>query len=90
MSSLSIYQYSYAYELEQSSYVMNLAYRTLCLIAHTTYMIRLRIKLRWRFVMPSGLLESYAYRSVGLKSWGDLDSIPIHGHGARVYGDLRI
>ena len=67
---LSIYQYSYAYELEQSSYVMNLACRTLCLITHTTYMISPTPKLRWWFVVPSGLPVSYACQSVGSKSWG--------------------
>ena len=44
---LSYYQYSYAYEIELSSYVISLAYRTLCLIFHTIYMVRLRPKLRW-------------------------------------------
>jgi len=39
---LSYYQYSYAYEIELSSYV----FRTLCLIVHTTYMFRPRPKLR--------------------------------------------
>jgi hypothetical protein len=65
---LSFYQYSHAYELEYgscvmilayelaySSYVMNLACRTLCLIIHTTYMGRIRAKLWWQFVVPSGL-----------------------------------
>jgi hypothetical protein len=42
---LSYYQYSYAYELELSSYVIHLAYRTLCLILHT-YMFRSRPELR--------------------------------------------
>ena len=55
-----IYQCSYAYELEQSSYVISLAYESLCLIIHTTYMIRLRSKLRWQFVVPSGRPLSYA------------------------------
>jgi hypothetical protein len=57
---LSFYQYSGAieleytfhviiltYELAYSFYVMNLTYKTLCLIIHTTYMIRIRTKLRW-------------------------------------------
>ena len=81
---LSYYQYSCAieleysfyviimtYELAYSSYVMNLAYRTLSLIIHTTYMIRIRAKLRWRFVVLSGLPMSYACRSVGSESRGD-------------------
>ena len=40
------YQYSYVIELEQSSYVIHLAYETLCLNFHTTYMIRPRPKFR--------------------------------------------
>jgi len=56
----STYQYSHTYELEYSSYVMimsyelayssyvmNLTCRTLSLIIHVTYMIRIRTKLRW-------------------------------------------
>jgi hypothetical protein len=39
------YQCSYIMKLEQSSYVIHLAYRTLCLIFHT-YMFRPRPKLR--------------------------------------------
>ena len=46
MCLLSYYHYSYAYEIELSSYVIRLAYRTLCLILHTTYMFRPRAKLR--------------------------------------------
>ena len=45
-SLFSLYQYSYAIELEQSPYVICLAYRTLCLNAHATYMVRIRSKLR--------------------------------------------
>jgi hypothetical protein len=57
-----------AYELEYGSYVMNLAFRTLCLTFHTIYMMRIRAKLRWRYVVPSGVSMSYACRSVGLES----------------------
>ena len=70
---LSFYQYSCAieleysfhviiltYELAYSFYVMNLTSKTLYLIIHTTYMIRIKTKLRWRFVIPSGLPMSYA------------------------------
>jgi hypothetical protein len=56
----SYYQYSYAYEIEQSPYVINLAYRTLCLLIHMMYMERIRAKLRWWFIVPSGLPKSYA------------------------------
>ena len=59
-----------AYELAYSFYVMNLAHRTLFLIIHTTYMIRIRAKLRWWFIVPSGVPMSYAYRSVGSEFGG--------------------
>ena len=78
------------YELAYSFYVMNLAHRTLFLIIHTTYMIRIRAKLRWWFVVPSGLLVSYACQSVGSESQGDAGSYFIHGRGARVLGNLWI
>jgi hypothetical protein len=77
----STYQYSHtyqleyssyvmilAYELAYSSYVMNLACRTWSLNIHTTYMIRIRSKLRWRFIIPLALPMSYAYWSVGSES----------------------
>jgi hypothetical protein len=57
-----------AYELSYSSYVMNLAYRTVSLIIHTTYMIRIRTKLKRSFVVPSDLPMSYACRSVRSES----------------------
>ena len=34
------YKYGYVIEVEQSSYVIHLAYEPLCLIFHTTYMFR--------------------------------------------------
>jgi hypothetical protein len=84
----SIYQYSFAYELEQISYVMFVAYRTLCLIVHTTFMIRIRAKLRWRFVVPSSVPKSYACRSIGSESRGDLGSFFVYRRGARVHGNM--
>jgi hypothetical protein len=87
------YQHSHTYELEYSSYVMiiayssyvmNLVYRTLILIIHITYMIRIRTKLRWRFVVPLGLPMSYACRSLGSESRGNMGSFFIYGHGAWV------
>jgi hypothetical protein len=86
----SIYQYSFAYELEQNSYIMFVAYRTLCLIIHTTFMIRIRAKLRWRFIVLSGVPKSYAYRSVGSESRGDFGSFFVYRRGARVHGNMRI
>ena len=79
----SYYQYSYAYELDYSSHVIILTYElayslcvmiltcaTLCLTIHMTCMLRIRAKLRWRFIMPSGMPMSYACRSVGSGSRG--------------------
>ena len=100
---LSFYQYSCAieleysfhviiltYELAYSFYVMNLTYKTLCLIIHTTYMIRIRTKLRWQFVVPLGLPMSYAYRSVGSESQGDMDSFLVQEHGAQEPSDVTV
>ena len=80
---LSYLQYSNAYELDYSSHVISMIYepvyslyatiltgRTLCLIIHIVYMSRMNAKLRWRFIVPSGVPMSYACRSVGSKSWG--------------------
>ena len=62
---LSYYIYSHAYELEYSCYViiliyelvyslyvMRVAYMTLCLTTHITYIIGIRAKLRWWFIVP--------------------------------------
>ena len=96
----STYHYSLAYEQEYSShvmiltyelaynfYVMNLACRTLSLIIHATLMIRIRTKLRWWFIIPSGLPMSYACRSIGSESQRDMGSFFVHGLGARVHGN---
>ena len=74
---LSSYIYSHAYKLEYSYYVMTLiyelvyslcvmrvAYMTLCLTTHITYIIRIRAKLRWWFIVLSGVPKSFTYRSV--------------------------
>ena len=78
---LSFYKYSCAIELEYIFYVIIMTYElaysfyamiltcaTLCLIIHVTCMIRSRAKLRWLFIVPSGLRMSYACRSIGLES----------------------
>jgi hypothetical protein len=72
------------YELAYSLYVMILTCLTLCLTFHTIFMIRVRAKLRWWFVVPSGVPMSYACRSVGLETEGDVGSSFVNGCGARV------
>ena len=57
------------YELVYSLYVMKLAYLTLCLTIHITYIIGIRAKLRWRFIVPSGVPKFFTRRSVGLGIW---------------------
>ena len=69
MSSL---YYSHTYELEYSYCVMILIYEpvqclcvmriahlTLCLNNHMTYIIEIRAKLRWRFIVLSGVPKSF-------------------------------
>jgi hypothetical protein len=78
------------YELAYSFCVMIWTCLTLCLTFHTIYMMKIRAKLRWWFVMPSGVPMSYACRSVGSESEGDVGSFPVNRHGARVQGSRRI
>ena len=75
---LSYHSYSSAYELDYSFCVMIMTYelvyslcvmiltcKTLCLIIHITYMSRIRAKLRWQFIVPSGVPKFFTCRSVG-------------------------
>ena len=95
----SYYQYSCAIELEYSFHVIIMTYelaynfyamrvtcRTLCLIIHITYMSRMRVKLRWWFIVPLGVPKSFTYRYVGSGTRGDLGSFCVIGRGARVHG----
>ena len=57
-------EYSYCviiliYELVYSLCVMCVAYMTLCLTTHITYIIRIRAKWRWWFIVSSGVLKSF-------------------------------
>jgi hypothetical protein len=81
---ISSYSYSNAYELDYSCrhiiiVIYELAYSldimiltcsTPCLNIHMTNMSRSRVRLRWRFVVPSGLSISFTCRSVGLGTQG--------------------
>ena len=58
------------YELVYSLYVMGVAYMTLCLTTHITYIIEIRAKLRWRFIVPSGVPKYFTRRSVGSGTQG--------------------
>jgi hypothetical protein len=49
-----------SYELDYSFYVIISSYRILFLNFHAIYLMRIRAKLRWRFVVPSGMPMSYA------------------------------
>ena len=97
---LSSYNYSHTYELEYSYCViiliyelvyslcvMKVAHLTLRLTTHITYIIRIRAKLRWWFIVPSGVPESFTCRSVGLGTLGDLGSFCICKCGAWVWRD---
>jgi hypothetical protein len=91
----SLYYYSHTYELEysycvmiliyelvQSLCVMRIAHLTLCLNNHITCIIGIRAKLKWRFIVPSGVSKFFTYRSVGSGTQEDLDSFCIRKRGA--------
>jgi hypothetical protein len=97
---LSYYNYSHTYELEYSYcviilkyelvyslYVMKLAYMTLFLTNHITYIIGIRGKLRWRFIMLLGVPKSFICRSVGSGTRGDLGSFYTCKRGAWLWRD---
>ena len=97
---LSYYNYIHTYELEYSYCVMILIYElvyslcvmriahlTLCLNNHITYIIEIRSKLRWGFIVPSGVPKSFTYRSIGSETQGDLGSFCIRKRGAWVWRD---
>ena len=94
----SYYQYSNAYELDDSSHViikiyvrayslcvMILTCRTSCLIIHITYMSRIRAKLRWQFIVPSGVPKFFTCRSVGSGTQGNLGSFCVRKYGAWIW-----
>ena len=96
----SYYKYSCAIELEYSFHVIIITYElayslcvmiltcaTLCLTILITCMSRSRAKLRWWFVVPLGLPMSYACRSIGLESQGDVGSFCVIGRGAQLHRD---
>ena len=97
---LSYYNYSHTYELEysycvmiliyelvQNLCVMRIAHLTLCLNNHITYIIGIRAKLRWWFIVPSGVPNFFTCRSVGSGTRGDLGSFYIRKRGAWVWRD---
>jgi hypothetical protein len=53
------------HELVQSLCFMRIAHLNLCLTNHITYIIGIRVKLRWRFIMPLGVPKFFTYRSAG-------------------------
>ena len=75
------------YELVQGLCVMRIAHLTLCLNNHITYIIGIRAKLRWRFIMLSGVPKFFIYRSVGSGTQGDSGSFCICKSGAWVWRD---
>ena len=53
------------YELAYSLCVMRVAHLTLYLNTHITYIIEIRAKLRWWFIMLFGVPKFFTCRSVG-------------------------
>ena len=85
-------EYSYCviimiYELAYSLCVMRVAYMTLCLTIHITYIIGIRAKLRWWFIVPLGVHKFFTYWSVGSGTRRNLGSFCIRKCGAWVWRD---
>jgi len=85
-------EYSYCimiliYELVQSLCFMRVAHLTLCLNNHITYIIGIRAKFRWWFIVPSGVPKFFTCRSIGSGTQGDFDSYGIRKRGAWVWRD---
>ena len=85
-------EYSYCvmiliYEIVQSLCVTRIAHLTLCLNNHITCIIKIRAKLRWRFIVPSGIPKFFTCQSIGSGTRGDLGSFCIHKRGAWVWRD---
>ena len=73
------------YELVYSLCIMRIACMTLCLTTHITYIIEIRAKLRWRFIVLSNVPKFFTCRSVGSRTQGDLGSFCIRKCGAWVW-----
>ena len=99
----SFYQYSYAYELDYSSHVIILTYElayslcvmiltcaTLCLTINMTYMSRSRARSEVVVRRSFGFSHILACRSIGSESQWNMGSFLVHGHGARVHGNLQV
>ena len=100
---LSYLQYSSAYELEYSCFVIIMIYElvyslfvmiltcsTSCLIIHMTCMSRSRARVEVAVRRCFGFAHILACRSVGSESRGDMGSFFVHGRGARVHGNLQV
>jgi hypothetical protein len=72
------------YELVQSLCVMRVAHLTLCLTNHITCITGIRVKMRWRFIVPLGVPKFLTYQSIGSGTRGNLGSFCICKHGAWV------
>ena len=73
------------YELAYSLYVMILTCLTLCLTFHTIYMMRIRAKLRWWFIVPSGVPKFFTCQFIGSETRENLGSFFVRRHGAWVW-----
>ena len=83
-------EYSYSvmnliYELVYSLYVMRVAHLTLCLTTHIAYIIGIRAKLMWRFIMLTGVPKSLSICRVGVL--GGLGSFRVLKGGAWLWRD---
>ena len=100
---LSYLKYSNAYELDYSCLVIIMIYElayslcvmiltcsTSCLIIHMICMSRSRASVGVTVRRSFGFAHILVCRSIGSESRGDMGSFLVHGHGARVHGNLLI
>ena len=85
-------EYSYCviiliYELVYSLCVMRVAHLTLCLTIDITYIIGIRAKLRWWFIMPFGVPKFFTCRSIGAGS-GGIWVVSVYASVVLGYGEI--
>jgi hypothetical protein len=74
------------YELVQSLCIMRIVHLTLCLTNHITYIIGLRVKLRWRFIVSLDVPKFFTCRSVQLGTRG-IWVVSVHASVVLGYGE---
>jgi hypothetical protein len=81
----SHFDISMIYELEYNPYIMLISNLAQNFIVHTMFRDRIRLMLRWWFIMLLDMLKFFTYQSVGSETREDLGGHYVCGRGARIY-----